>query len=58
MASPHVCGLAAYLIGTKLPAIYSSPGEIAKDILAFATRNSRVSPALSGTTSLIAFNGN
>jgi subtilisin family serine protease len=55
MASPHVAGLAAYLIG-KDPRL-TSPAAVGRAIILLAQKNSKVTPAVSGTTSLISFNG-
>ena len=54
MASPHVAGLAAYLLTLEGP---KSPAQLCSYIASTANRN-RLSGLPSGTVNALAFNGN
>ena len=55
MATPHIAGLAAYLLGKGN---YASPGALLLAITALANKNTRVVPPVpQGTTTLLGFNG-
>ena len=56
MATPHIVGLAACLIG-KDPNRYQYPAELTRTITFLATINTRVYGAPPGTTTLLGYNG-
>ena len=57
MASPHITGLAACLIG-KDPSKYPTPALLTAAITALANKNTRVVPPVpAGTKTLLGYNG-
>jgi subtilisin family serine protease len=58
MASPHIAGLAAYLLGLEP---VRAPGALCNRIKTLSTKSKLrlgLLPALSGTTNSLAYNGN
>lgn len=56
MATPHIAGLAACLIAEN-PGANSTPNAIRNALINLAGGNSKVTPVVPGTTSLISYNG-
>ena len=54
MATPHIVGLGAYLLGKGN---YANPGALLAAITALANKNTRVVAVPQGTTTLLGFNG-
>ena len=55
MATPHITGLAAYLLGRTA---YATPGALLEAITALANKNTRIaSPVPLGTTTILGYNG-